>query len=196
MEAKAMTTAKAQACALAEQRFPEGLVRLMEANFPGARFVDCQDAVAEGFLKFLVKGKALANPEGYIFKVAYNYLRRRLARKTLEVLPDGDLEDEETGDPWADPTAEEVIGEDVFRFAREVVGGWESKNVRTATLLVLEAAQLGEPISGEELAEALEVALGEDVLSSTARQWKKRGLDRLRKQILEMEDEEKEVLNR
>jgi DNA-directed RNA polymerase specialized sigma24 family protein len=195
MDASRKTTAKAQAHALAEERFPEGLTRLLEADFRGAQSVDCEEAVAEGFLRFLVKGKALKSPGGYIVTVAYNYIRHLLSRKTLEALPEGELEDEEGGDAWEDPTADEVVGEDVFRFAREVVGGWESKNVRTATLLVLEAARLGEPISSEELAEALEVVLGEEVLPSTARQWKKRGLDRLRKQIMETEDEE-EVLNR
>lgn len=195
MDAIAKTTAKTRARELAEERVPEGFVRVLEAKFQGARFVDCEEAVAEGFLKFLVKNEVLENPAGYIFAVAYNFMRHLLTRKTLEVLPAGELEDEEEGDPWDDPTAEEVVGEDVFRFAREIVGGWESKNVRTATLLVLEAARLGEPISGEELAEALEVALSEDVLPSTARQWKKRGLDRLRKQLLEIEDG-KEVLER
>lgn len=190
MDAAGKTTAEDQALGLAEERFPEGLTRLLEADFRGAQSVDCEDAVGEGFLRFLVKGKALENPRGYVVTVAYNYMRNLLTRKTLETLPKGELEDEEVGDSWDDPTADEIVGEDVFRFAREVVGGWESKNVRTATLLVLEAARLGEPISSEELAEVLEVALGEEILPGTARQWKKRGLDRLRKQIVEIEDEE------
>lgn len=184
----------AQARALAEERFPEGLTRILEAQFRGARFVDCEEATAEGFVKLLVKDQALEKPAAFVTAVAFNHMRRLLTRKTLEVLPAGELEDEEDGDAWEDLTAEEVVGEDAFRFAREIVGGWESKNVRTATLLILEATRLGEPISGEELAEALEVALGEEVLPSTARQWKKRGLDRLRKQLLEMEDDGKEVL--
>jgi DNA-directed RNA polymerase specialized sigma24 family protein len=188
MDATAKTTARRQARELAEKRVPEGFVRVLEGKFRGARFVDCEEAVAEGFLKFLLKDETLENPAGYIFAVAYNHMRHLLTRKTLDVLPAGELEDEEKHDTWEDPTAEEVVGDDVFRFAREIVGGWESRNVRTATLLVLEAARLGEPISGEELAEALEGALEEQILPSTARQWKKRGLDRLRKQLAEIED--------
>ena len=195
MDATAKTTAETQARELAEERVPEGFVRILEAKFSGARFVDCEDAVAEGFLKFLRKGKVFESPGGYIFAVASNFMRHRLTGKALVVLAAGELEDEEDRDDWEDPTAEEVVGEDVFRFAREIVGGWESKNLRTATHLVLESARLGEPLSGEELAESLEGVLGEEVPASTARQWKKRGLDRLRSHLLET-DEGKEVLGR
>lgn len=189
MKASEKTTAKAQARQLAEERFPEGTVRVLEQKFRGAGFVACEEAVAEAFLKFLIKGKALDDPAGYIFVVAFNYMRRLLSRKTLEVLPHGELEDKEDDEGrWEDPLAEEVAGEDIFRFAREIVGEWESKNVRSATLLVLEAASLGEPITGEELAKALEDALGREVLPSTARQWKKRGIDRLRKQLAKTDD--------
>jgi DNA-directed RNA polymerase specialized sigma24 family protein len=188
MDATVKATATTQARKLVEERVPEGFVRVLEAKFQGARYVDCEEAVAEGFLKLLLKDEALHNPAGYVFAVAYNDMRRRLTRKTLDVLPAGELEDEEKHDTWEDPTAEEVVDVDVFRFARGIVSDWESRNLRTATLLVLEAAQLGEPMSGEELAEALEFALTEEIAPSTARQWKKRGLDRLRKQLAESED--------
>ena len=67
---------------------------------------------------------------------------------------------------------------------RRFVEAWESRNVRATTLLVLEAARLQEPLSSVEMAERLEDVLGQDVLPETARQWRKRGIDRLRDHLL------------
>jgi hypothetical protein len=54
-------------------------------------------------------------------------------------------------------------------------------------VVILEAAKVGEPLSANELAEELEARLGHDVLPSTARQWRKRGLDRLRAELYSAE---------
>lgn len=166
-------------------------MRTLGWKFRGGRPQDFEDAIAEGFLKFLAKGKVLDNPAGYITAVAINYVKRFLTRTTRRELPTGDFEDD-GGDPWADPTTDRVIGETAFRTAQGMVEQWESKNIKAATLLVLEAAALGEPIGGTEIAEELEDRLGEDVLPDTARQWKKRGLDRLRAELGEIEEGKKE----
>ncbi len=167
-------------------------MRTLEWKFRGGRSEDFEDAIAEGFLKFLLKGKVLDNPAGYITAVAINYMKRLLTRTMRKELPTGEFEDDGDRDRWADPTAEQVIGEAAFRTARGMVERWESMNVKATTLLVLEAAALGEPISGAEIAEELEARLDEDVLSDTARQWKKRGLDRLRAELGEIEEGKKE----
>lgn len=191
MRQETTPTAKAQCEELIKEHFPEGLIRVLEGKFSTARFADIEDAVAEGFVKFLAKGEPLERPAGYVTVVAVHHMHRIFARAAREVLPEGDLDVEGDVDSWAEPTASEVIGEMTFGFVRKIIEGWQSVNVRSATLLVLEAASLEEPISSTELAEELEVQLGEDVLPDTARQWRKRGLDRLRKELQEIDGETK-----
>jgi DNA-directed RNA polymerase specialized sigma24 family protein len=172
---------------LMRERFPDGLVRGLEAKFEAGRAQDYEDAVAEGFAKLVTKELALANPRGYVTTVATNAIRRTLFRAAREQLPDSESPEDGALDSWADPTAEEAIGKAMFDFVRDIIERWESHNVRTATLLILEAAKLGEPLSSAELAEQLEDHLGHDVLPSTARQWRKRGLDRLRAELYDAE---------
>jgi hypothetical protein len=186
------TTAKTQCEDLIEERFPEGLIRTLQRKFPTARFQDLEDAVAEGFVKFLAKDEVLEAPAGYVTVVAIHYMDRLFVRAAKEVLPEGDSDDSSGDGPWADPTAEKVVGDVTFGFVRGIVETWQSLNVRSATLVVLEAVELEEPISSVELAEELESLLGEDVLPDTARQWRKRGLDRLRKELHELEELDKE----
>lgn len=193
MRRKTTRTAKAQCEKLIQDHFPEGLIRFLEGKFSTARLEDIEDAVIEGFVKFLAKGEELEKPAGYITVVAVHHMQRLFARSAKEVLPEGDLDDEGDADPWADPTANQVIDEMTFGFVRKIVEGWQSVNVRSATLLVLEAAKLEEPISSTELAEELEGQLGEDVLPDTARQWRKRGLDRLREELQKMDSRTKEL---
>ncbi|MEJ7784314.1 MAG: sigma factor [Solirubrobacteraceae bacterium] len=174
---------EAQCEELVRDRFPEGLVRTLQRKFPTGRYHDFEDAVAEAFLKLVRKGRALENPRGYVTTVAVNEMLGTLARAARELLPDADEDDAEEIDRWADPTADEAINDATFDFMRAIVNGWESRNWRAATLIVLEAARLGEAISASELAGELEAQLGQEVLPQTARQWRKRGLDRLREQL-------------
>jgi DNA-directed RNA polymerase specialized sigma24 family protein len=176
-------SASAQGEALMRERFPEGLVRALEAKFNAGRTDDFEDAIAEGFAKLVRHDRALENPRGYVTAVATNAMRRILSRAARERLPDSDMAEEGEPDTWADPTGEEAIGTAMFEFVRGIVERWESRNYRTATLVILVAAELGEPLSAEELAEELEDRVGHEVLPSTARQWRKRGLDRLRAEL-------------
>ncbi len=192
MTPKTETTAKTQCEGLIEDHFPEGLIRTLEGKFPTSRFQDLEDAVAEGFVKFLAKGEVLETPAGYVTVVAVHYMQRLFAKATREVLPEVDPDDDAGDKYWADPTAEKVSGMAIFEFASRIVEGWQSLNVRSATLIVLEAVELEEPMSSVELAEELESLLGEEVLPDTARQWRKRGLDRLRRELYELDDVEKE----
>lgn len=183
MSPKAERSVEDQCRELVDDRFPEGLVRTLGRKFPTGCYDDYEDAVADGFLKLIAKGESLENPRGYITTVAANVMRKTLARAAREQLPDAEPDEDGEVDVWADPTAEAAINERIVEFLREIVQKWESRNVRTATVLVLEAAKVGEPISGAELAEELEHQLGHDVLPDTARQWRKRGLDRLREEL-------------
>lgn len=192
MKQETETTAKTQCEDLIEERFPEGLIRTLQRKFPTGRFQDLEDAVAEGFVKFLAKDEVLEAPAGYVTVVAIHYMDRLFVRAAKEVLPEGDPDDSSGDGPWADPTAEKVVGDATFKFVRGIVETWQSLNVRSATLVVLEAVELEEPIGSAELAEELESLLGEDVLPDTARQWRKRGLDRLRKELHELDELDKE----
>jgi DNA-directed RNA polymerase specialized sigma24 family protein len=189
---KAEMTAKGQCKGLIEERFPEGLIRMLAAKFSTARYEDLEDAVADAFVKYLAKGEALESPAGYITVVAKNRVRRLLTKAAREILVEADSGDETDDGQWADPVAEKVIGKETFELVRGIVEGWQSTNVRSATLLVIEAVELEEPISSAELAAELESLLGEEVDPDTVRQWRKRGLDRLRRELYELDEIEVE----
>jgi hypothetical protein len=176
---------------MVQDRFPEGLVRVLERKFPNATYADCEDAVSTGFEKLVATNRRMENPRGYVTTVAMNAMMRTLRRAALQQLAaaddDGgpqDLLDGQT-DAWSDPVADETVTDDAYAFMRRLVDAWESTNLRTATGLVLAAARLGEPLSGAELAERLEELLHQEVRAATARQWRKRGLDRLRRELID-----------
>lgn len=191
-----MSTADAEAPldkvvdAMVRDKFPEGLVRVLSAKFPNAANADVEDAIATGFEKLVRADRQMDNPRGYVTTVAVNALKRILRLAAFEQLAveaedEDDAEEFDRGaDPWADPTLDEALTNDAYAFMRGLVQAWESRNVRTTTLLVLEAAHLQEPLSSAEMAERLEDLLEQDVLPETARQWRKRGIDRLRSQLV------------
>lgn len=173
---------------MVRDKFPEGLVRVLEKKFPNAAHADVEDAVGTAFEKLLRADREMDNPRGYVTTVAVNALNRILRLVAFEQLAVEDESDDEEfdreTDPWANPTLDEAVTNDAYAFMRGLVEAWESRNVRTTTLLVLDAARLQEPLSSAEMAERLEELLGQDVLAQTARQWRKRGIDRLRGQLV------------
>jgi DNA-directed RNA polymerase specialized sigma24 family protein len=172
--------------------FLDGLTRLLEDRFRGVREVFYEDAVAESVKKLLEAGerREIANPRAYITTIALNEMRHQLRRAALEQLPQPSEDDDE--DAWmvegqagdGRPTEDIAVGQAVYEHVKTMVERWDSRNLRVTTLVVLESAYLGEALAGEELAERLSEIFDEDVLESTARQWKKRGLDRLRHQLV------------
>lgn len=183
------TTLESVVEGMVKERFPEGLVRVLGGRFPRAAHADVEDAIATGFEKLLKADRPMENPRGYVTTVAVNALKRILRLAAVEQLaleePDGDDDELDRGaDRWADPTLDEALTNDAYVFMKRLVEAWESRNVRTTTLLVLEAARLQEPLSSAEMAERLDELLGQDVLPETARQWRKRGIDRLRDQLV------------
>lgn len=169
--------------------FLDGLTRRLERRYPDAPDVMCEDAVYEAVAKLLKAGerREIENPRGYLTTVAINEMRRALSRAAREVLPDDDEDDAEWYDaatpPDSRPTEVTAVGGAVYSYVKGLVEQWESQKLKAATLLVLEGAYIGEPLTGSELAERLSDILGDDVAEHTARQWRKRGLDRLRSQL-------------
>jgi DNA-directed RNA polymerase specialized sigma24 family protein len=173
-------------------RFPEGLVRMLERRYPGASSGDYEDAVATGFEKLAKKGPT-ENPKGYVTTVAKREALRHAKLRADERLArlydndDGEHEDESLprGVEWDDPVHDEVVRKEVIALMREIAKGWENRNLKQTTLLIIEALEYDEPIENADLTERLNEILGDDFDPATVRQWRKRGLDRLRNALIE-----------
>ena len=161
---------------LAHARFPEGLVRRLEHRFHG-RGLDAENAVAEGVAKMAERAGSgeIDDPRAYLAAIAFNAMRQAAKRAAFEELDDA---------AGAGVLVEdEVLIRETFRYVKTLVEAWENKNLRTVTLLVVDSTYLGEPLTTAELAEHLEVIVGEEVSLVTVRKWKERGLARLQDQL-------------
>jgi DNA-directed RNA polymerase specialized sigma24 family protein len=188
---------------LIEERFPEGLVGTLRRSYSHSSYQDCEDAVAIAFEQLTrhKERRDIGEPRAWMTTVAVNEMNRMVrlaAHERLVIDADDDGDEDDPRDPnlvrWLDPTLDEALTRDAYDYMRDLVDKWPTRNVRAATLLVLEAARVQEPLSNAELAELLAEQTGEDVSTDTARQWRKRGLDRLRDQLVEadlMEDTRK-----
>lgn len=173
-------------------RFPEGLVRMLERRYPGASSGAYEDAVATGFEKLAKKGP-IENPKGYVTTVAKREALRHAKLRADERLArlydneDGEHEDESLprGVEWDDPVHDEAARNEVIALMREITNGWENHSLKQTTLLIIEALEYDEPIENAELTERLNEILGDDFDPATVRQWRKRGLDRLRNALIE-----------
>ncbi len=177
--------------AMLHDGFLDGLVRLLDRRFPAGAGTMSEDSVAEAIRKTIGAGRSrtIENPRGYVTTIATNEMRASISRAAIETLPQANEDEQETWEdrlpaPAEDDPEVQVRGRLVYEFVRTLVDAWESRNLKTTTLLVLEGSFLGEALSGEELAERASDLLDKDVSASTARQWRKRGLDRLRAQLV------------
>jgi len=151
-----------------------------------------EDAVADAVKKLLEAGKRheIRDPRAYLTTIAINEMKRALRRAAIEVLPEapdeGDEEwfDEHQRDSDDRPTEDAAVGRLVYEYVTGIVRAWETEKLRVTTLLVLEGAYVGEPLSGRELTERLSDIVGDDVEEDTARQLRKRGLDRVREHLV------------
>lgn len=165
--------------------FVEGLVRRLCRDFP-ALSSEGTDAVGHAVEKMIVKPVAPTNPRGYLAASAYNEMKRlvrkRARTESLEALAahDGD------GRPgWtpADPgftVEEQALLRATYDQLRADVETWETENVKVVTLLYLEAAFDGEPLTSSDAAELTGELLGYEVDDSFVRTWKSRGFKKLR----------------
>jgi DNA-directed RNA polymerase specialized sigma24 family protein len=176
------------------ERFLDGLTRLLERRYPGSDGATYEDVVFESVARLLEVGgrRSIDDPRAYITTIAINHMRRVLKQAARDVVVDFSAEDRDEEDEWTPPrSAEDVpveseaVSQLVFDYVKDLVGRWESHKLRATTLLVLEGAYIGEPLSSEEMAGRLADILGEDVLPSTVRKWRQRGLDRLIAQLAE-----------
>jgi Sigma-70 region 2 len=160
--------------------FPEGLVRQLERQFRVAGQT-AEDAVAEGLARMvaLAGRREIEDPRAYLTVVATN-LMRRAVKNALPLGYEENFEGDEQGEE------DDAFGEAAYLFIKGLVERWETKTLRTVTLLVLEGAYLGDPLTGEELTRETGRLLGEEISSVTVRKWKERGLDRLQDELRQL----------
>ena len=140
-----------------------------------------EDAVAEGLARMVAGADRLAieDPRAYLTAIATN-LMRRAVKERLPLGYEDNFEGDERGEE------DDPLGEETYLFIKGLVERWETNTLRTVTLLVLEGAFLGDPLTGEELRHETGRLLGEEISSATVRKWKERGLDRLQKELRQL----------
>lgn len=159
---------------LTRERYPEGLARRLQHQFR-ANGLDADAAVGDAIEIMVKKAGSLEVEDArkYLHAIAFNLLRKASKAETEFSLDERD-EDAEVGD-----VERHAFLTDTVKFIKSRVERWPMRTLREATLVVIDSTFLGEPLATEELVERLEDILGETVDPATARQWKKRGLDRL-----------------
>lgn len=168
----------------------EGLASRLRGTYPKIRFA-VEDAIAHAVEKLIVQVQVRKPPQ-YLAACATNHMNgvaRELARRrliSLDMLQDNpdttfDLEDES----WT--VEESALVNAVYDEVTRHVETWEPGNVKVVTLLYLEAAYNGEPLTSEDAAQVVSEIIGEEVGSDFVRTWKSRGFRRLRKYAEEVQ---------
>jgi DNA-directed RNA polymerase specialized sigma24 family protein len=157
-----------------------GLDRLMgtlRSHYPDLRD-EVEDAVYEAISR-LFRHKPVQHPSAWIYKVASNYIVHKFRDRTpyLNVEPATGGED----------PAEVVQGRQALALIKKIVERWENAHVRVVTMLYIEAAWLGEPLSLLEARENAASILGEDLSIGSIGTWKARGFDRLVEELTKLD---------
>lgn len=171
--------------AMLRDGYVEGLARRLCRDFP-ALASEATGAVGHAVEKMVLRPVAPTNPRGYLAASAYNEMKRlvrkRARMESLEAL----AADDEDGHPgWTpvDPgftVEEQALLRATYDQLRAEVETWETDNVKVVTLLYLEAAFDGEPLTSTDAAELAGELLGYEVDDSFVRTWKSRGFKKLR----------------
>jgi DNA-directed RNA polymerase specialized sigma24 family protein len=168
--------------------FVEGLVRRLRAAFPSLA-EESDGAVGHAVEKLITRPQVPGKPRPYLTACAYNEMkrlaRRRARELSLEALAEPAEDREDSGPGWqleqgGWTVEEKALLTATYKQLRAHVETWETDNVRVVTLLYLEAAFLGEPLSSQDAAELAGDVLGYEVDDAFVRTWKSRGFKRLR----------------
>lgn len=146
-----------------------------------------EDAVVEGVVRYLAKRKAgveIENPAGWIRVTAKNHLLNKLEREIGRETTDENLSS--VAESCGEPSLED---RETFQFIKGLVERWESRRLKVVTLLFLEAGYEGEALSHVEAANYARDILGEDVPWTSIGQTRRRGLTRLKAEILTIAEE-------
>jgi DNA-directed RNA polymerase specialized sigma24 family protein len=161
--------------------FLEGLVARLRFSYKSVGD-HAADAVAHAVEELMISTK-VKNPRRWVTAVAWNRMKmigvQQARLKSLDELaeydPDQAIFRDDAGTAEEQALRDVVYGEVVAH-----VNTWPTDNVRVVTLLYLEAAHKGEPLTSEDAAEIASQILGEEVSDHFVRTWKSRGLARLR----------------
>jgi hypothetical protein len=170
-----------------EEGFIEGLAQQLRRRFPSFEH-EADASVGHGVHKLITRCRSPRKPPDYIAACAYNYMKRFARRASLHDSLDVIRGDSSDGVPVEVPdtgwTVEErALIDEVYLELCHYVETWEAGNVRSVTLLFLEATQHGDPLTSEEAADQLGEILGEEIDADFVRVWKSRGFKRLRKWV-------------
>jgi DNA-directed RNA polymerase specialized sigma24 family protein len=179
---------------LFREGFLVGLMRQLRRNYPTVGSLEIEDAVCEAAAKVLEQlsnNQKVNDVRSYFAKVAYRTLTRSAARAAKREAP---LEEyRPTGEA---PSAEhEVMRREEEAWRRRAIEAMKrevrswTENIREVMLVIIEAAEVGEPIETDEIARIVGQNVGREVSVANVRSWKQRGFRRLREFLEEqMED--------
>ncbi len=175
----------AEADAMLRDGYIEGLARNIRRAFPSLG-EEATAAIGHAVERLILRPVAPREPRRYLATSAYNEMRglarRRGRYDSLDALSDSDGNVSELQDQaWT--VEEQALLDATYRELRAVVESWETDHVRVVTLLYLEAAYEGEPLSSEDAADLVADVLGEDVDADFVRTWKSRGFRKLREWV-------------
>ena len=175
----------AEAEGMLQDGFIEGLARRLGRDFPSLA-EEATGSIGQALERLILRPVSPREPRKYLATSAYNEMkglaRRRARYDSLDGLRDSDGNWSEPADqPWT--VEEQALLDATYRELRTVVGTWETDHVRVVTLLYLEAAHEGEPLSSEDAADLLADILGEEVDADFVRTWKSRGYRKLREWV-------------
>lgn len=181
----------------------EGLARRLRRDFPTLA-AEADAAIGHGVERLILRPYSPRDCGAYLAACAYNELKR-LARlqarhESLDALaadPDGDRPGWEPADGAA-TVEEQALRRITYDLLRSHVSTWDTENVRVVTLLYLEAAYEGEPLSSDTAAELASELLGYEVDANFVRTWKSRGFRKLRDyvQAVDVVDVQREEITR
>ena len=173
-----------QFTSLADERWFEGVVRILERRFPN-RSEWAEDAVGTAFER-VVQGDrvfpSVVELKKWLFVVALNDMRRRAKREAGRPLPPWELERSDSRSA-EEEALERVNADDLHAELRDLVEKWPSARRRVVGLFVLEAERLGEPSSGADIVAHVADVLGVDISLTAAWRLKRVVLRRLMSEV-------------
>jgi len=156
----------------------EGALR---RDFPDAAS-DAEDAIAVAVVRLLVAfgdGRVSDEPRSWLFTAARNDIVRRLQRLHARQRPYEPDEDTRT----VRAAEDEALADEVYKFVRSRIERWEQERMRVVTLLYVEAAHFGEPLTEDGAATLATEILGDVIPKTSIGNTWRRGFKRLASEL-------------
>lgn len=178
---------------LFREGFLAGLIAQLHNNYPTASWAEIEDAVCEAAARLaeqLSAGNSVKDVRSYFAKVAYHTHTRfkgSIAKREVR-LPELHLPDDYRPAGTSPSAEDEAVRREEKALRRNAIDAmkleirtWTNINIREVMLVVIEAAEAGEPIDTDEIARIVAQNLGEEAVSVVSvRKWKQRGFEKIR----------------